>query len=96
MTGTGDRVPAFATGVKFRFDAVRKAWVVLAPERMFVPDDPAVEVLQLVDGARREDEIVASLAAKFGVPVAVMRTDVGGLLGGLADKGVIRWKAPDA
>jgi pyrroloquinoline quinone biosynthesis protein D len=90
------RVPAFANGVKFRFDAVRKAWVVLAPERMFVPDEPAVEVLQLVDGARREDEIVAALSAKFGVPVEAMRADVGGLLGGLADKGVIRWNDTDA
>lgn len=96
MSDAAARVPSFAPGVKFRFDDVRKAWVVLAPERMFVPDAPAVEVLQLVDGARREDEIVAALSAKFGVPVDVMRGDVGGLLGGLADKGVIRWKAGDA
>lgn len=96
MSDAATRVPSFAPGVKFRFDAVRKAWVVLAPERMFVPDAPAVEVLQLVDGTRREDEIVAALAQKFGVAVEVMRGDVGGLLGGLAEKGVIRWKDADA
>jgi pyrroloquinoline quinone biosynthesis protein D len=92
VSETGARVPTFAPGVKFRFDAVRNAWVVLAPERMFVPDAPAVEVLQLVDGVRRADEIVAALSEKFGVPLDVMRGDVDGLLGGLADKGVVRWK----
>lgn len=92
MSTPGARVPTFAPGVKFRLDQVRNAWVVLAPERMFVPDAPAVEVLQLVDGTRSEDALVAALSEKFGVPLDVMRGDVGGLLGGLADKGVIRWK----
>ena len=45
-------VPVFGAGVKFRFDAVRDAWIVLAPERLFLPDEQAVEILKLVDGAR--------------------------------------------
>jgi pyrroloquinoline quinone biosynthesis protein D len=42
--------PAFARGVRLRFDAARDVWIVLAPERMFVPDEIALEVLKLVDG----------------------------------------------
>ena len=38
---------------KFRFDEVRQAWIVLAPERLLLPDEQAVAVLQLVDGAAR-------------------------------------------
>jgi pyrroloquinoline quinone biosynthesis protein D len=45
-------VPSFRRGVKFRFDAVREAWVLLAPEKLFMPDEIAVEILKLVDGAR--------------------------------------------
>jgi pyrroloquinoline quinone biosynthesis protein D len=37
-----DRVPSFRRGTKFRFDTVRDAWIVLAPERLFVPDEQAV------------------------------------------------------
>lgn len=94
MNAAAARVPAFAPGVKFRRDEVRDAWVVLAPERLFVPDAPAIEVLHLVDGARAEDAIVSTLSAKFAVPPDVMARDVASLLDGLADKGVIRWRTP--
>jgi coenzyme PQQ biosynthesis protein PqqD len=49
--------------VKLREDKARGRWVVLAPERMFVPDETALEVLRLVDGARSVDAIVDALAA---------------------------------
>ena len=45
-------VPRFKRGVRLREDAARGRWVVLAPERAFVPDGTALEVLKLVDGAR--------------------------------------------
>ena len=35
-----------------------RRWVVLAPERVFVPDEIALEILQLLDGARSVDAIV--------------------------------------
>ena len=47
-----DSVPAFNRGFRLRHDQVRGSWVVLAPERLFLLDEPAVEVLKLVDGAR--------------------------------------------
>jgi pyrroloquinoline quinone biosynthesis protein D len=86
----GNSVPAFATGVRFRFDGVRDAWVVLAPERLFLPDAPAVEILKLVDGVRRLDQIIDELAARFDAPRAVLAADVAGMLVDLAEKGAIR------
>jgi pyrroloquinoline quinone biosynthesis protein D len=85
-----DAVPAFGTGVKFRFDAVRDTWVVLAPERLFVPDEQAVEVLKLVDGVRTLSVILAELCAKFDAPREVIEPDVAAMLGDLVEKGVLR------
>jgi pyrroloquinoline quinone biosynthesis protein D len=84
-------VPAFAPGVKFRHDAVRQAWVVLAPERLFLPDEQAVEVLQLVDGQRSLAAIVDTLAARYDqAPRAVIAADVAAMLRDLAEKNVLR------
>jgi pyrroloquinoline quinone biosynthesis protein D len=84
-------IPALATGVKFRFDAVRQAWIVLAPERLFLPDDQAVAILKLVDGTRTLGVIIDDLAVQFDAPRALIAGDVTTMLGGLVDKGVLRW-----
>jgi pyrroloquinoline quinone biosynthesis protein D len=84
-------VPGFGTGVKFRFDAVREAWIVLAPEKLFLPDEQAIEILKLVDGTRSLGGIVDALAKRFEAPRALIAGDVATMLGDLADKGVIRW-----
>jgi len=69
-------IPKFRRGVKFRRDEVRDAWVLLAPERLFMPDGTAVEILKLVDGARSIGGIVDDLAARFNAPREVIATDV--------------------
>ena len=83
------RIPAFRRGVKFRFDAVRQAWVLLAPERLFMPDEQAVEILKLVDGVRSLGAIVDDLAGRFNAPRDLVARDVATMLAGLADKGAI-------
>ncbi len=83
-------IPAFGAGVKFRFDQVRGAWVLLAPERMFVPDEQAVEILKLVDGKRSLGEIVTDLATRFNAPPEVIAGDVATMLRDLADKGAVK------
>lgn len=83
-------VPKFAAGTKFRFDKVRNAWVVLAPERLFVPDEQAVEILKLVDGERSLGEIVDDLAGRFNAPRELIAGDVADMLRDLAEKGAIR------
>ena len=54
----GTAVLSFAPHVRFRFDETRKAWIVLAPERLLLPDEPAVEILRLIDGERDVDVII--------------------------------------
>lgn len=82
--------PAFNRGFRLRHDEVRGAWVVLAPERLFMLDGPAVEVLKLVDGARTVPEIVDELAVKFAAPREVIAKDVDAMLRDMSDKGAIR------
>jgi pyrroloquinoline quinone biosynthesis protein D len=84
-------VPVFGAGVKFRFDTVREAWIVLAPERLFLPDEQAIEILKLVDGTRTLGTIIDALAIRFDAPRALIAGDVATMLGALGDKGVVRW-----
>jgi pyrroloquinoline quinone biosynthesis protein D len=93
MSGTtqAERVPSFRRGIRFRFDTVRGAWVVLAPERLFLPDEPAIEVLKLVDGTRSLAAITDDLCSRFAAPRDVVMPDVAGLLQDLAEKGVVTW-----
>lgn len=86
----GNSIPAFRRGVKFRFDAVRDAWVLLAPEKAFVPDEIAVEILKLVDGTRSIDAIVDDLAARFEAPRDLILTDVITTLEDLSARGAIQ------
>lgn len=82
--------PAFNRGFRLRFDQVRDAWVVLAPERLFLLDEPAVEVLKLVDGVSTVAMIVDALAARYDAPRETIATDVDAMLRDLSDKGAIR------
>ncbi len=86
---SGSAIPSFPRGVRFHFDTVRDSWVVLAPERLFIPDEQAVEILKLVDGKRSTDEIVDDLAARYTAPRELIATDVVGMLADLAAKGAL-------
>jgi pyrroloquinoline quinone biosynthesis protein D len=84
-----DTIPRFATGVKFRFNEARGEWVLLAPERLFQPDEIAVEILKLVDGARSFGEITDALAARFQAPRPQIAGDVAALLQDLRERGAL-------
>jgi pyrroloquinoline quinone biosynthesis protein D len=86
----GSAVLSFAPHVRFRFDDTRKAWVVLAPERLLLPDDRAVEILRLIDGERDVDVIIDELASRFEAPRDVIAGDVLPMLQDLVDKKVLR------
>jgi pyrroloquinoline quinone biosynthesis protein D len=85
-----DAPVCFARGMKFRFDEVRKSWVLLGPERAFMPDEHAVEVLKLIDGRRTEAAIVDELARRFNAPRDEIATDVAAMLDDLSRRGAIR------
>ena len=83
-------VPRFGVGMKFRFDQTRDAWVLLGPERLFLPDEHAVEVLKLVDGQRSVGDIAQALAARFDAPVDTITADIVPMLQSLSASGAVR------
>ena len=46
ITITGESVPRLPPGVKLQFDKARDKWVVQAPERLFVLDPIALEIVK--------------------------------------------------
>ena len=86
----GDAVLRFELHTRFRFDEVRQAWIVLAPERLMLPDEQAVEILQLIDGKRGVDGVIDELAGRYDAPRDVIAGDVVKMLQDLFDKKVLR------
>ena len=82
--------PALPRHIKMRHDAGRGRWILLAPERVFEPDDTAVAVLKLCDGARSVGDIAALLSREYQAPLEVIKGDVVRMLQDLADKGVVK------
>jgi pyrroloquinoline quinone biosynthesis protein D len=83
-------VLAFAPHIVFRFDEVRQRWIILAPERLMLPDEQAVEILKLVDGKTVVAAIVDSLAARYSqAPRELIAKDVTAMLQDLTDKGCL-------
>jgi pyrroloquinoline quinone biosynthesis protein D len=86
----GGAVLRFAPHVRFRFDETRQAWVVLAPERLLLPDKQAVEILQLIDGERVVDSVIDELVRRYEAPREVIAGDVVKMLQDLVDKKVLQ------
>jgi pyrroloquinoline quinone biosynthesis protein D len=84
-----DAVPALARGVRLRFDKARDAWVLLAPEKVLMPDQIAMEILKRCDGKATVSAIVDDLATTFGADRAQVAGDVQAFLQDLADKGML-------
>jgi len=79
-----------APHIELRFDEVRKRWTMLAPERLMIPDEQAVEILHRVDGRTSVGAIIDSLAARYTqAPRDVIAKDVTTMLQELADKGCL-------
>ncbi len=81
--------PILARHAKMKFDEVRQVWVILVPERVLAPDETAVEILQLCDGARTVAQIVDTLSAKYTADRTLIYTDVMAMLRDLAEKGFL-------
>jgi pyrroloquinoline quinone biosynthesis protein D len=81
--------PKLPRHAKLKFDETRQVWVILAPERVLAPDEIAVEVLQLCDGARSLDAVIDQLATKYAAERAAIASDVIAMLQDLADKGFL-------
>ena len=75
--------------IKLRHDAGRGRWIILAPERVFNPDDIAVVVLQRLDGQRSVSDIAETLSQEYDAPLEVVTDDIVVMLQDLTDKGVL-------
>lgn len=84
-----DSMPRLAQGARLQFDKHRDRWMVQAPERLFVLDAIALEIVRRCDGAVSVGAIVDDLAGKFNAPREVILRDVNALLQDFADKGVM-------
>lgn len=78
-----------APHIVFRFDSTRQRWIMMAPERLMLPDEQAVEILKLVDGKVDVAAIVDTLAARYNAPREEIAGDVTEMLQDLADKGCL-------
>lgn len=83
-------VPRLPRGVRLTRDQARDRWVLQAPERVFVLDEIAVEILRACDGHSTVAGIVDRLASRYNAPRETILGDVLALLRGFADKGVVR------
>ncbi|MBK9077823.1 MAG: pyrroloquinoline quinone biosynthesis peptide chaperone PqqD [Hyphomicrobium sp.] len=81
--------PALPNHIKLRHDAGRGRWHVLAPERVFEPDEIAVEILKRCDGATTVAAIAELLAKEYNAPLQDILSDTISMLQDLADKGVV-------
>ena len=81
--------PVLPRHARLKFDQTRQRWVILAPERVLAPDEIAVEIMQLCDGARNVAQMIDQLAAKYTADRAAIGTDVIAMLQDLADKGFL-------
>jgi pyrroloquinoline quinone biosynthesis protein D len=91
---TGGCRPSIPRFVKLRHDAGRGRWILLAPERVFNPDEIAVSVLQKCDGVRSVSDIAAILADDYQAPADVILKDIIDMLQDLSDKGVLNAGEP--
>ena len=85
-----DAVPHLAPGVRLKFDEARQCWVVLAPERVVMPDETALEILRRCDGETSLGAIIDALAADYEAPRETIAADVRELMGELTRNGILR------
>jgi pyrroloquinoline quinone biosynthesis protein D len=88
-TLAGDTVPRLARGMRLSEDRARNRWVIQGPERLFVPDETAMHVLQLIDGARTLDQVIDQLAQRFDAPRDEIAADVNAMLADLVERKVV-------
>jgi pyrroloquinoline quinone biosynthesis protein D len=81
-----DARPRLPHGVRLVHNEAQGGWVLLAPERVFKPNDVTVEIVKRCTGEATFAAIVDDLAKAFAAPRERILADVTTLLRGLADK----------
>ena len=78
--------PAWA---RLHYCEVRRAWLLLVPERVLFPCPTTVEILARLEAPRALGAIAAEFARDYDAPEEVIRDDIAGLLAGLVEKGYV-------
>src|SRR5262249_56659748 len=87
---SAESVPRLAPHNKLRFDKARDSWSIQAPERAFMLDPIAHQVVSRCDGVLTLAAIIADLCAAFpDAPADVIERDVTAMIQDFADKGVM-------
>ena len=85
-----DSIARLAPHMKLRFDKARDTWTIQAPERSFMLDPIAHQVVSRLDGAVTVGGVIEDLCRSFpDAPADVIGADVAKLIQDLADKGVL-------
>jgi pyrroloquinoline quinone biosynthesis protein D len=79
--------PRLVTGARLRYDDVREEHQLLIPEGVVRLNPTAAEVLELCDGERSVDEIVATLSARYDG--ADLAGDVQELVEAMTQRGLV-------
>lgn len=82
--------PTFPNYVRLQFDALRKRWALLAPEKVYWPDDISVAILSRCTGKQTVSEIILDLAAEYDAPAEEIGPDVSEFLQDWADRLIVR------
>ena len=81
--------PRLSPGVKLQFDRTREQWILQAPERVFVLDEVAHEILSRCTGQTSLQSLIEQLSAAFEADASEIAADVEALLSSLVEKRVV-------
>ena len=76
--------------MRIQFDAVRQAFAVLSPERVFWPNEVSLDILRHCDGTSTVSRIIADLAVEYGAAEEDVAADVTAFLQEWSDKLLVR------
>lgn len=85
-----DSTPALPDHVRLHHDQARDRWVLLAPERLLEPSEPALDTLRMCDGKTTVQDISNRLGKAYNAPVEQILGDILMMLQDLADKDFLR------
>lgn len=81
--------PRLAPHMRLSFDKARARWIVQGPERLFVPDEIAADILRRCDGSASIASIVDALAGEYDATREDIASDVLSLIDELRSRGVL-------
>ncbi|TIV72166.1 MAG: pyrroloquinoline quinone biosynthesis peptide chaperone PqqD [Mesorhizobium sp.] len=82
--------PSLPRHVRIHYDPVRLAFAVLAPEKVFWPNDISLDILRRCDGQSTVDRIIADLAADYDADPQDVADDVIRFLQEWSDKLLVK------